>query len=288
MRTRTHAARCTVLLVTTSLALATTAEAGDGVLEINQTCAAQTGCFPGDTAGFPVTIDGTAGRSYRLTSDVTVAGLNTDAIVLQTSSISLDLNGFSIVGPGSCSGDPNVCTLTSGSGSGIESNPPNGRGVSVRNGTIRGMGSFGLTLGHDAIVEGVRALENRATGIYVASGIIKGSTASQNGLSGIFAFTRTVIEGNTVRSNSARGVDTNGSTVRGNSVSDNAGTGIYLGSGSIAEGNSVVNNDDFGISCDSTAGYRGNNVESGAGSLGTVSASCKDLGGNLCNGLTCP
>ena len=32
------------------------ASASDGVLEINQTCATQTGCFPGDSAGFPVTL----------------------------------------------------------------------------------------------------------------------------------------------------------------------------------------------------------------------------------------
>jgi len=38
------------------LFLAMPARASDGVLEINQTCAIQTGCFAGDTAGFPVTI----------------------------------------------------------------------------------------------------------------------------------------------------------------------------------------------------------------------------------------
>ncbi len=43
------------------LALAGPALAVDGVLEINHTCATQTGCFSGDTAGYPVTIDGTAG-----------------------------------------------------------------------------------------------------------------------------------------------------------------------------------------------------------------------------------
>ena len=43
------------------LALARPALATDGVAEINHTCAAQTGCFRGDTAGYPVTIDGTAG-----------------------------------------------------------------------------------------------------------------------------------------------------------------------------------------------------------------------------------
>ena len=49
-------------------ALATPALAVDGVLEINQTCAVQTGCFAGDSPGFPVTI--TQPGSYRLTSNL--------------------------------------------------------------------------------------------------------------------------------------------------------------------------------------------------------------------------
>ena len=50
------------------LALAGPALAVDGVVEINQTCAVQTGCFSGDTAGYPVTI--TQPGSYRLTSNL--------------------------------------------------------------------------------------------------------------------------------------------------------------------------------------------------------------------------
>ena len=48
-----------VALFTTAaawLALAPMAYAVDGVLEINQTCAVNTGCFAGDAAAFPVTI----------------------------------------------------------------------------------------------------------------------------------------------------------------------------------------------------------------------------------------
>ena len=41
--------------------VAPAAYAVDGVAEINETCAVQTGCLSGDTAGYPVTIDGTAG-----------------------------------------------------------------------------------------------------------------------------------------------------------------------------------------------------------------------------------
>jgi hypothetical protein len=53
------------LLTLFFMTLAAPALAVDGVREINQTCAVQMGCFVGDTAGFPVTIDGSAGKSYR-------------------------------------------------------------------------------------------------------------------------------------------------------------------------------------------------------------------------------
>jgi hypothetical protein len=52
-------------------AVASRALASDGVLEINHSCAtAAGGCFPGDTAGYPVQI--TQPGSYRLTSNLAV------------------------------------------------------------------------------------------------------------------------------------------------------------------------------------------------------------------------
>ena len=50
--------------------------AGDGRIEIHQSCVA-TGCLPGDTAGFPVTL--TPG-SYVLTSNLSVPTAATTAI----------------------------------------------------------------------------------------------------------------------------------------------------------------------------------------------------------------
>jgi hypothetical protein len=52
-----------LMLILLLLLFATPALAVDGVLEINQTCAVQTGCFAGDTAGFPVTIGASRARS---------------------------------------------------------------------------------------------------------------------------------------------------------------------------------------------------------------------------------
>lgn len=55
---RARDARRTIVLGTLGAAALSSipASASDGVLEINQTCAIQTGCFAGDTAGLPVTI----------------------------------------------------------------------------------------------------------------------------------------------------------------------------------------------------------------------------------------
>jgi len=143
---------CVALLVALLLA-ASHAQAADGVLEINQTCAVQTGCFSGDTAGYPITIDGTAGRSYRLTGDLIVPDENTDGIQVSTSSLTIDLNGFEIVRSG-CEGATSNCTPASGSGSGVEYTSSSNRGISVKNGSITGMGSYGVILGEQAEVTG--------------------------------------------------------------------------------------------------------------------------------------
>jgi hypothetical protein len=76
--------------------------AADGVLEIGQTCAVQTGCHAGDAPGFPVTIDQPG--SFVLTSDLRVADANLDALQIQSDDVSIDLNGFTIVGPVDCTG----------------------------------------------------------------------------------------------------------------------------------------------------------------------------------------
>ncbi len=80
--------------------LSSVAHATDGVVEINQTCAVNTGCLPGDAAGFPVTI-GESG-SYRLTGDLVVPTAGTTAIDVTTSDVTIDFNGFGVFGPTVC------------------------------------------------------------------------------------------------------------------------------------------------------------------------------------------
>ena len=92
------AMRSTLILLL-FLILAGPALAIDGVLEINQTCAVQTGCFAGDTAGFPVTI--TQPGSYALTGnlDLSAEGVNVSGVAVSTPAVTIDLRGFQIAGP---------------------------------------------------------------------------------------------------------------------------------------------------------------------------------------------
>ena len=255
-----------VLLALVFVVLAAPALAADGVLEVNQTCAVNTGCLSGDTAGYPVTIDGTAGRGYRLTSDLIVPNENTDGIKVSTSDIGIDLNNFAIIRSG-CEGVSKDCTPVSGTGSGIEYGSSLNRGISVKNGSITGMGSYGVLLGIQAEVTGLRVRWNRVIGIYADAGsIVSGNTVYQNGDDGIFA--------------------SNGSTISGNTAYLNAGDRIATSSGVTVQRNTVSFNLRYGLNLGSQSAYRENVITGNA--TGTVTGGT-NAGANVCNGsLTCP
>ena len=63
MRTLTTCVLAALLELT-----AARAQAGEGVIELNDTCAKGSGCLPGDSPGLPIQIH--ASGSYRLTSDI--------------------------------------------------------------------------------------------------------------------------------------------------------------------------------------------------------------------------
>jgi hypothetical protein len=217
---------CLLPLLTLILALATPAFAVDGVLEINQTCAVQTGCFAGDTAGFPVTV-GTTGASVRLTGNLTVSDENTTAIQIVADSVTLDLNGFSVIGTTVCSDTPVVSCASIGSGRGVDGLGSNG--LAVLNGTIRQMGSDGITANSGARIAGVRSIGNGQYGVRADNGsVVEGSVANGNGLDGIFGDTSTIRD-SVVRHNKRHGINSFGSTVLGNTVTRNGGTGLNLG-----------------------------------------------------------
>lgn len=182
--------------------------AEDGAIEINQICVA-VGCFQGDSPGFPVQIG--APGSYRLTSNLDVTGLanpeNASAILIFSGNVHLDLNGFSVIGPTSCSGGIPTCA-PSGTGIGIGgiSFQPN---IRIENGAVFGFGNHGIDI--NAAPMTIRQMQigsNAGSGIVAPSGgqFIE-NDVSQNGGIGIDTSSAGVTRSSRLVNNGGDGVD---------------------------------------------------------------------------------
>lgn len=287
------------------LALATPGAASDGALEINQTCAVQTGCFPGDAAGFPVTINSPG--SYVLTSGLDVSSTTSNAIEIEADGVAVDLNGFTLSGPGSCSlqsGNP-VC-----SGGAVNDGIRVGLGRTdwgVRNGRLLGFGrGIGAEDASRCLVESVIAAENASAGLSLGDACsVRHSLAVVNGGSGIEAGAGVTLDGNGAHENAGAGlVSGNSATFSGNAAdrnggagiecgeacavnrgasSDNDGAGVVAGSGSLVESSAVYLNGppQLGFS-GSDSGYQ-NNALTQTGTQTRVSGDAVDMGTNLCS-----
>lgn len=257
-------------------AIAVPTFASDGVLEISQTCALSTGCFSSDASGFPVTISQSG--SYVLTSNLDVTGQanpgNVTAVDVNASYVKIDLNGFSIIGPG-----------TTGSGMGIDASFSNG--VTVLNGQIRGMGSNGVRTDRRGHIEGLLVENNGGDGIFAdIYSVVKDNRVFSNAGFGIDAGGST-IQGNVCYNNTKSGINgNNGSSIEGNAVNFNTADGIEVRFGSLLRGNAIRGNGGFGMN--NTSGVSGytENVFEGNGS-GSVSGGVQ-IGENLCGAVVCP
>jgi hypothetical protein len=217
----------------------------DGVVLIDQSHALSGNITPGDTPGFPVTISQPG--SYKLSGNLTVADADTTAILITSEFVTLDLNGFSISGPVVCTQFPTTCPAA-GKGSGIQANMgfPGPRAIRILNGTVHGMGNFGIVMSGDStFVEGVSADGNAGGGIEVAGTVVR-SGASGNGAFGILAVT--VLNSNATE-NVGDGIilDASGGVGMDNVASFNGGRGI-LAQNATVTGNAIVRNNGAGIS----------------------------------------
>jgi hypothetical protein len=156
-----------LILLLLFLTVAVPALAADGVLEINQTCAVETGCFSGDTPGFPVTI--TEAGSYRLTSNLRPPDLDTLAIGVDADDVTLDLGGFGIEFPGSGCLSQSICPQGAGDGIRGAGGGAGGRRVVVTNGYIRNAGRRGISLSDIATIDTVRVHGCGEDGIVVGA-----------------------------------------------------------------------------------------------------------------------
>ena len=96
------------------------------------------------------------GSGKGLAGNLTLVSVNNDAIQITANNVTLDLNGFTISGPVTCTtGPPFKCSAT-GTGIGIKDPTRSRRNITMRNGTVRGMGNAGIVLpGVGMLIDGV-------------------------------------------------------------------------------------------------------------------------------------
>jgi len=207
--------------------LAASAHASDGVLEINLACATATGCFAGDLAGLPVTITAAApARSFRLTSDLTTASGAQTMISVSVPSVTIDLGGFRIAGPAVCSGVPVTSCTNGGAGQGVTG----GNDVTVKNGSITGMGNTAVSLTYSARVEGLNVFHCGGGITATDLAVIRGNIVTSGGGDGIRCRDHCVVSENSATGHFGDGIDVAIGTVNGNSASLNGGAGGRFGS----------------------------------------------------------
>jgi parallel beta-helix repeat protein len=198
---------------------------------------------PGDSDGTPSVYKITQPGSYYLTGNITgVVGKH--GIEIAASGVTLDLNGFDLVGVPGMGAFDGLSTTVFGL-----------TDICVLNGSVRNWGGNGVNLGSQVLelgapgtansrVADVRASGNAGAGIRTEfSSTITGCAASGNGGVGISASDGSTITGCSASGNSSDGILAGfGATIAGCSVARNAGNGISTGGGGTITGCSAYAN----------------------------------------------
>jgi hypothetical protein len=175
----------------------------DGVVLIDQAAALAGGVTATDGPGFPVVISEPG--SYRLSSDLLApAGPSGTAIWIESDNVTLDLNGFSVIG-GAYPYTDGIFIF--------------GANVEVRNGTVRDFGRHGIfarnagkcfdcTDAEGVRIVDVRAISNGFFGIRLESqgGLVEGCSAHTNGSAGIFVYAGGLVKNSVARANKTYGI----------------------------------------------------------------------------------
>jgi hypothetical protein len=224
--------------------------------------------------GFPFKI--TKSGSYKLTSNLTVPA-GTDGVDILAPDVTLDLNGFSIIGPVVCAVnfEPATCPApTAGVGirAGGDEGPSGPGDVKVLNGSVRGMGSTGIFMtGDGSLVQKVSAESNAGTGMVVAGSVVD-SSAIGNGSTGIFA---SIVRDSEAASNAKDGIvlDARGGVAIGDLSSINGGRGIVAPNASVT-GSTMTLNKGVGLFAVCPSAILNNTIVANASSIQTEDAGC--------------
>ena len=260
-----------------ALAVACSAHATDGVIEINDAKIKANG-------GYPYTISQPG--SYRLTSNLTQSDPNVDVLHIDADGVTLDLNGFSISGSNHCSFVGGVSCSPGGTGAGIYVRSR--LGVSVKNGSILNIGGFCfVSSGAQGRIDNLTVAHCGDVGIKASGFAVTHSFATLCYSAGIWADS---IYDSVAQQNGQSGGGGGGMFVwhnaRGNTSVANAGTGIVaLGYYSVIVGNSVHGNS-VGIDAIGQA-ISGNNLNNNTATWSAGSGVSVPANSNVCNGSPC-
>ena len=195
--------------------------------------------------------------SYYLTGNV--VGVNgKTGIEVEASNVTIDLNGFSLIGVGSAlvaispSSVVQNIEVCNGSISNWPSNAVSLQTASrvvLRDLRVTSNGGFGIVVGPGSRIADCIASDNVSHGFYVSSNsVVANCVGSSNGGCGILAQDGVTIVGSTVTGNSSAGISVGtGCSVRACTSNDNNNVGILVGIGSIVEHCVVRANDLDGI-----------------------------------------
>lgn len=183
--------------------------------------------------------------SYFLTGNLTASG-STAGITISADNVTLDLNGFALVGGGS------------GSVAGINV-PSAQKNILIRNGTVRGWtnGGINATNATNSVIQGLRLSNNTANSTFsnvAGLSVGFGSTvkdcvvAQNNNCHGISVGNACLVSGCVARANSVgAGIRAADSCYVVGNISDSNGTGIAVGSGNRIDSNSCTSNASAGV-----------------------------------------
>lgn len=237
-----------------------------------------------DAGGFPYRIN--KAGSYRLTSNLFVKG-NVSAIIVSAPAVTIDLDGFRILGQ-------NSCTFIEGPPPSVSCSGPNSSGAIVgahriENGLISGFG-YGIfpRSGQALVVDKVTVRSHQFDGINPSGEdlLLTNSVASENGRNGVagqFGTGTFVVTHNIIEKNGGQGMYLPAGVASDNTLYKNVNEGIRsnVGRGSLVANNFFAEN---GSGLIGSMSYR-SNVFNGNG---TNVSGGTNLGQNVCDFTLCP
>jgi hypothetical protein len=211
------------------------ASTGKTLTEVEPRTAINVSNTPGSSSSlFVITQPG----SYYLPANITVpTGKN--GIEITASNVTVDLNGF---------------TITGQTGSSIGIYASDRQSLRITNGSISGMGTYGIYLTSASIAPKQQTIDHVSVrncgsdGIEFSDGMISDCQVTGNDGIGIFIYRThsTIVERCTVSGNSSYGIDMYVGTMRDCSATGNGATGLYCSMGTITGCFSSKNDVGFG------------------------------------------